>query len=358
MEKKTFKEIYSNLYNTDHYLKYQGLEKFESLLSGFDFDTEKEQGLLMLAKLSQAGGISGVKYLLDKGVNVHLESTEICYRSGPALLFTLQGITLDADRASTSKKGEIIKLLHEYGSDINAQVEWYSEFEKTEVMGNYIEFGLYLGKLHLNAEPSKYSNKELLELRTLLPIFRDLGIKLSEEVSKELNNFLSTGKKIKSKSFPKRVKKRLEVKDRIRELPEAVKEVCQTYLSDESLMESKEWAELIKYIINISLTFEEVAKEVYEDEYEDGLTIQDDEGWLCQGWEEYNWFSELLEILSKENSLRNTEWDSLLILLIKEHRKYSVDIKYEIEKLFEEPWMQSHTSFQKLKDTADQYLSN
>lgn len=356
MEEKTFEEVYSDLYNIDHIINHQGLEKFESLISGFDFDTEKERGLLMLAKLSQAGVISGVKYLLDKGVNVHLESSEICHRTGPALLFTLQG--QEYERASTSKKSEIIKLLCEYGSDINARVEWYSEIEKTEVKGNYIEFGLYLAKLHMNASPSKYSNKELLELRTLLPIFRDLGISLSVEVSEALKNFLDTGDKVKSKPFPKQAKKRLKVQDRVSDLPDAAKEVCEAYLKDESLVESKGWADLIRYMISISLTFAEVAREVYEEEYEEGMTIQDDEGWLCQSWEEYNWFSELIEILSNESSLKNPEWDNLLLLVIKEHSKYSVGIDYQIEKLFEEPWVQSHTSFQKLKDTAGQYLSN
>ncbi len=84
----------------------------------------------------------------------------------------------------------------------------------------------------------------------------------------------------------------------------------------------------------------------------------DDEGWISQSWEEYNWFSELTDVLSNENTLKNPEWDSLFILTIKECSNYDAEsIDEKVEGILEEPWVQSHKSFQKLKNTVNKYLS-
>jgi hypothetical protein len=222
-------------------------------------------------------------------------------------------------------------------------------------------FSVVMNDNSYDSESRKDARNEIEGLQAMLSFINELEIDISSETTRDLEKFLKietrNREKINPIKFYKKALNELDVKDRINDLPETVKEVCYTYLENENFIPSKEWGELIKHIISISLTFDEVAKEVYEEEYEEGMTIEDDEGWLCQRWEEYNWFSELIETLSKENSLKNPEWDNLLILVIKEHGKYSVDIEYEIEEIFEEPWVQSHTSFQKLKDTANQFFS-
>lgn len=356
MKEKSFNEIWSILKNLN---SYQTKDEIDALVS--DFDMIQERGLLMLAKMVIDGNINAIQYLLKKGVNVNLASSESYYRTGPALLFALQNNT-----SSISKKCDIIRMLIDYGSDIDATVKWYTLNQETELTGNYIEYGIALGEEHhkivndtsYDAESRKSSKKEIRDLQVLLSLIKDLGINLSINTAKNLHNFLNidtkTTKKVDAKKFLKDALRELTVKDRVYDLPSVAKEVCCSYLENESFIPSKEWGELIKHLVKISLTFEEVSKYVYEGEI---VSFIDDEGWLSQSWEEYNWFSELTAVLANENTFKNPEWDSLLLLIIKECTIYDAEsIDEQIEEILTEPWVQSHKSFQKLKAAANQYL--
>ncbi|WP_109098489.1 hypothetical protein [Aquimarina sp. AU58] len=358
MEEKSFNEIWSILKNLN---SYQTKDEIDALVSDFDFDMIRERGLLMLAKMVIDGDINAIQYLLKKGVNVNLTSSEPYYRAGPALLFALQN-----NISSVSKKCNIIRLLIDYGSDIDATVKWYTQNQETELTGNYIEYGIALGEEHhkivnnasYDAESRRSSKKEVQDLQVLLSLIKDLGINLNTNTAKNLHNFLNidtkTTKKVDTTKFLKEALLELTVKDRVYDLPSVAKEICYSYLENESFIPSKEWAELIKHLVKISLTFEEVSKYVYEGEI---VSFMDDEGWLSQSWEEYNWFSELTAVLANENALKNPEWDSLLLLIIKECTIYDAEsIDEQIEEILKEPWVQSHKSFQKLKATANQYL--
>lgn len=351
---KSFYEVRNILTQLD---SHKTKEEVDNAVAGFDFNSIRDEGELMLAKMAFEGEAKAVKYLLEKGADPDLESSSYHYYKGPAILFALQN-----NRSKTSTKGDILKMLIDYGSNINAKVQWYNEEEGVAVTGNYIEYGLKLAMENLHVirsneydiESRKSSKKEIEGLQAMLIIIKEAGINLSTDTARKLEDFLKgrakNNEQVNAEKFLKKALSELVVKDRINDLPEAAKNVCYEYLEKESFMPTKEWAILIRHLVDISLTFEEVSEEVYEEI----VSFEDDEGWLCQGWENYNWFSELVEVLSHENAIKNPEWDDLLILIIKEHQKYDASIEWEIEELLKEPWVMSHSSFQKIVDTGKQ----
>lgn len=349
-KEKSFYEVSNILSQLD---SHKTKEEVDEAVAGFDFNMVRDNDELMLSKMAFEGEAKAVKYLLEKGADPDLESSSYHYYKGPAILFALQN-----NRSKTSTKVEILKLLIDYGSDINAKVRWFDEEQERTIIGNYIEYGLTLSMENLqvinsneyDVESRKSSKKEVEGLQAMLIIIKEGGINLSTDTAQKLDEFLKVqttdNKKVNAEEFLKKALSELDVKDRINDLPEAAKNVCYEYLEKESFIPSKEWAALVRHLVDISLTFEEVSEEVYDEI----ISFEDDEGWLCQGWENYNWFSELVEVLSGKNALKNPEWDDLLILIIKEHQKYDVSIKSQIEELLEEPWVRSHPSFPKIVD--------
>ncbi|MCF6347937.1 MAG: hypothetical protein L3J20_06525 [Flavobacteriaceae bacterium] len=325
----------------------------DKALIGIDFNNIRDGDVLILSIKVCEGETKAVKYLLDNGANPNLESSSYHYYKGPAILFALRN-----NRSKTGIKLGILKMLIDSGSNINETVQWYDEEQEKKVTGNYIEYGLELGLSSLQvmngntfgAESRKDARSDIKGLQAMLSMLQQSGININSETTKKLEEFLNIKTENNKKIDPKKLLKKALTKLKVTNyyLPSAAKEICYAYLENENFIPSKEWAELIKHlIIKISLTFEEVSKEVYEGK---AVPFLDDEGWLSQGWDEYTWFGELIEILSNENTLKNAEWSNLLILIIKEHEKYDVDIEEAIEELLEEPWVTSHQSYQKIKE--------
>ncbi len=225
MQEKSFNDIWDILKNIKNY---KTEDEIEVLISDFNFDTKRERGILMLAKMVIDGDINAIEYLLKKGVNVNLESSEFCYRIGPALLFTI------LNNNSSSKKCKIIKMLIDHGSDINAQVKWYTNNQETEITGNYIEYGIALAKEHLkvmndtnnDSESRKSSKKEVQDLQIMLSLIEEAGINLNTDTAKSLNSFLKidtkNSKKVDPKKFFEKALKELDVEDKVYDLPSIV----------------------------------------------------------------------------------------------------------------------------------------
>jgi len=318
---------------------------------GIDFNSLRDGDKLILSIKICEGETKAVKYLLDKGADPNLESSANHYYKGPAILFALQN-----NRSKTSIKLEVLKMLIDSGSNINATVQWYNQEQEKKVRGSYIEYGLELGLSSLEVmnndycgEDKKDARSDIKGLQAMLSMLQQSGININSETTKKLKEFLNietrNSKKTDSKKLLEKALTELKVTNYY--LPSAAKKICYTYLENENFVPSKEWAELIKHLIKISLTFEEVSKEVYEGE---GVTFLDDEGWLSQSWDEHTWFGEIIEILSNKDTLKNPEWCNLWILIIQEHEKYDVDIDDAIEELLGKSWVVSHRSYQKLKE--------
>lgn len=325
-------------------------EEVDKQLAGIDFDTLRDDDELILAKMAFQGETNAVKYLLEKGANPNLESSTYHYYKGPAILYALQN-----NRSKTNTKVAVLKMLIDHGSDINVQVQWFDEEKNDTVTGNYVEYGLSLAMDNLRnlkdseyAETRKSARTQIEGLQAMLGLIKEASINLKKETAQKLHEFLKVQTKIPqridAKEFYKKAMDELVVENRIHDLPEAAKKVCYDYLENESFMLTKEWASLIRHLVDISLTFEEVSEVVYDE----AVSFLDDEGWLCQGWESYNWFSELVEVLSNEHASKNPEWADLMILIINESEEFDASVEWEIQELLEEPWVKAHPSFQKI----------
>src|SRR5690606_18472759 len=228
--------------------------------------------------------------------------------------------------------------------------------------GNYIEYGLNLAMDNLHnmrnseyTETRKSARTQIEGLQAMLDIIKEASINLNIETAQKLDEFLKvqtkTHQRINAKEFYKKAMDELVVENSIHDLPEAAKKVCYEYLEDERFMLTKEWVALIRHLVDISLTFEEVSEVVYDE----AVSFLDDEGWLCQGWESYNWFSELVEVLSNEHASKNPEWADLMILIINESEEFDASVEWEIQELLEEPWVKAHPSFQKIAEAVQDH---
>lgn len=62
-----------------------------------------------------------------------------------------------------------------------------------------------------------------------------------------------------------------------------------------------------------------------------------------------------VDALSNENAFKNPEWGDLLVLIITECPKFNAEsIDEQVMNLIEEPWVQSHKSFKKVKALAEE----
>ncbi|NMH86120.1 ankyrin repeat domain-containing protein [Flavivirga algicola] len=357
-EEKSFYDVSSTLVQID---KNISTEEVSETLKGIDFNNVRDKNMLILSQMVSEGETKAVKYLLDHGADPNLESSSYHYYKGPAILFALQN-----KRSKTEVKLEIINMLIDYGSDINAKAQWFDSNQELAINGNLIEYGLELGMESLkvvndenfDAESRKSSAKEIEGLQAMLSLLQKSGSIVKPETLKNLKVFLNVEIKNATKADPKKFLEEalsvLSVKDRVYDLPSAAKKVCYKYLENEYFMLSKEWAELIRHLVKISLTFEEVSEYVYDGEI---VSFMDDEGWLSQSWEEYNWFDELVDVFFNENVKKNPEWNKLLALMIKECPKYDAEsIDEKLANLLKEAWVQSHKSFQELKNIAKQNI--
>src|SRR5690606_36265267 len=105
--------------------------------------------------------------------------------------------------------------------------------------------------------------------QAMLDIIKEAGINLNIETAQKLDEFLKVQtripQRIDAKEFYKKAMDELVVENSIHDLPEAAKKVCYEYLEDERFMLTKEWVALIRHLVDISLTFEEVSEVVYDE---------------------------------------------------------------------------------------------
>lgn len=323
-------------------------EELDTQLAGIDFNTLYDDTENLLCQLTNEGELNAVHFILDKGAQPDLLSSAYHYYKGPALLYALRN-----NRSNTSIKVAMIQLLLDYKANASVEVEWHDEEKDATVKGQLIDYGLQLAfeqVEHMNDDtldaPSRKSAKEDVEgLQAMLSLLQKSGIKISSSSEQKLKDLLAIKTKndtqIDAKQFLSKAKEMLAVENRMYDLPSIAKEVCYTFLENEHFIPTKEWNQLFEHLVHISLTFKEVSLEVYDED----IKMEDDEGWLCQGWTEYSWLSELLEILSDEKTTQNEKWGEMVLLLMAEQDKYDVDLQYELEELLEKPWVQSHPSF-------------
>lgn len=89
-------------------------------------------------------------------------------------------------------------------------------------------------------------------------------------------------------------------------------------------LQRPEWSEVMELFIEEQPAFEEVAEDVY------GFRVSqtDDEGWLCQGWNNGNYsnIGSLLRVLKKKPVVQHPGWFTIVKKLIDDHEQYDSDL--------------------------------
>ncbi|BDD05314.1 hypothetical protein [Aureibacter tunicatorum] len=336
-----------------------GLDKEPLDLEGVDFNLIKEKGANILSKLAFEGALNALEYVLGKGADPNLYSSVYDYYKGPALLFALQN---NISKVGVKKK--IVETLISYKADVKSVVEWLDDETDSTASGSLIDYGMTLVRENIevyededyDAQSRKSSKEELIGLQSMLSVLKDYGADINDDMKEEYLSFMKrefdSAKKHDPKELLRKGIKILDVDERVIQLPEAAKSVCFGIMENESFMPSAEWADLFERLVKCSLTFEEVSEEVYGEV----VAFVDDEGDLCQGWDYYNWFSELVELLMHEEAIKNPKWMSLLSLVVDEEAKYNSEIDFEFEELIALPHVQNHKSYEQIKKIVKEYI--
>jgi hypothetical protein len=127
---------------------------------------------------------------------------------------------------------------------------------------------------------------------------------------------------------------------------DAVFQICE-WLSSPSAVADREWAGVVEAIIDASPTFESVAEKVYGH----AVSFEDDEGHLCQGWEQYVLLDLVLELLAQESTLANKAWPKLVERALRARPKcHATDYTdATLEELFASRWVKRHADFKELR---------
>lgn len=350
----------SSILDTNLNQRRNNVEKVDQLLKGIDLNEPRDHhDLTLLNYFVIHSNENAVNYLLNRGADPGICSNEI-YSIGPAILYAL-----DSNLGSIECRIRILKKLIAHSESVNIEVHWRDDYKEEFVQGTIVEYGIKLGAgyVHYLDEliNAKYDREKVSVIQQMLSILVQEGAEMTEDTREKLNDFLaiSTEPKRSKDSPEKRYKEAKATLDnieyRIRDLYDAVIDVCEKHMYDKDFVESKEWAQLFRYLVDISLTFEEVAEDAYEGEV---VSFEDDEGWLSQSWDNYNWFTELVEILSQNSAIKNPAWDELLAYVITEHEKYDSLIQEELEELFDKPMVKKHRSYKKLLKLAEEHVDD
>ncbi|AZZ92924.1 hypothetical protein EUZ85_20205 [Hahella sp. KA22] len=87
---------------------------------------------------------------------------------------------------------------------------------------------------------------------------------------------------------------------------------CSEILAHPDAIAHPRWPELVEAAINASRDFEDVAEEIYGER----ISIADDEGWLCQGFDSYSTTYSVAELLGVKAARAHPQWFSLVLKLI------------------------------------------
>ncbi|CAM2011717.1 hypothetical protein [Acanthopleuribacter pedis] len=333
-------------------------------LGASDFMVFSDQGLHALAWLACTGEAAALRYLLERGADPDQVSTIYgAYQlSGPALMFALINEAGDSDH-----KVALLKRLLANTKAPNVSVRWREEgqrryTQRTYAEGSHIQFGMALAKLHkarMDEYPYDPVPRDLFQgVQAMLRELKQAGLTTDAATKAELDALLlqevAPCKPMDAAVVYQQAITELTVGDRVSDYSDAAQWVCVHYLRNPNFVSCPEWAQLIRHIIDHSLTFEEVA----EDLYGEPVSFEDDEGGLCQGWDEHNAFSLLCSILADEAATANPEWADLLVYLLKEQLTYDgyAHLDTIMNACFEQSWFQKHADRDRIKAAAATYL--
>ena len=103
------------------------------------------------------------------------------------------------------------------------------------------------------------------------------------------------------------------------------REACEEILGEPAAIAKPEWATIVAVIIDATPLFEDIAEDVYGER----VSFEDDEGPLCQGWDEYSALNEVAELLASPQTYKHLHWKTLCLKLIEKSGEPGNSIELE-----------------------------
>ncbi|WLQ16761.1 hypothetical protein O5O45_12615 [Hahella aquimaris] len=89
---------------------------------------------------------------------------------------------------------------------------------------------------------------------------------------------------------------------------EAARQACKRILGHKDAVAHPDWERLVMAALDASRDFEDIAEEVYGER----VSFLDDEGWLCQGFSEYNTTGQVAGLLARKVTRKHPQWLELV----------------------------------------------
>lgn len=327
-------------------------------LRGFGWNKPSADGVTILSEMAWEGYPRALKYLLSKGADPNVTSGR--WEKAPAL-----GHALTNNRSSARVKVEMVEiLLAAEGIDLETKVtvpKHPRDAKGAFRSGTSLEYALAramdelkVGKAY-DADSQRHARSQLDAYRKTIPLVVAAGATVSDTSKKQLKKLgVDAKEKEKEKEKPKAAAKGWAKKARALlakkgfEKRDDVFRLCDEVLSTPGAIADKEWPGVVEAIIAASPAFEDVAEEVYDGER---VSFEDDEGWLCQGWDNYVTLDLVFELLAKEATLSSPKWSGLVEKAFRAREKaHAIDYtESAIEELFAAKHVKAHRDFKKLQ---------
>ena len=324
-------------------------KQVDAKLRGVKLDKLADDGRKLLHYACGEGNLDAVRYLLEKGANPNAVSTWGAVH-GPPLLDAMR-----CHFVAMKFPLEIVRTLLAAGADVNAKLVVDKEVRDLEngfkggtlfdfVVADALHYQKEAKSKDYDADSSRYMKRMAQQYLEIIPLLRDAGATVSPAATKALAKLGLDGKPA-AKTRPLDAKWITKARAKLKKGTRSeAYEVCESFLSHPDSVAHAEWPVLVDEIIGLSKTFEEVAEEVYGAR----VSFVDDEGWLAQGWDSYVILDVVLELLGKQSTLANKQWEKLVRRVLELRPTYHAVDYVPVDEFFAEPWVRAHPAYKQL----------
>jgi len=305
--------------------------ELNDFLKGVDLNQRDEEKRLLITDMAWEGCAKSVDYLLKHGADPNKVGAP--YVQGPALAYAVDGTSTTA-----TVKVAVVKRLLAGGADPNPNVG-----AEGTLLDHMVAKAVEAAKPYKNytADTQRHYKMMLKGYLATIPLLIAAGGTMSDESQKRLKKLLP--QTAKSKPFdPTKARALLKKADR-----DAIYKLCETHLATVEAVAHPEWSALVTAAIDAGRSFRSVAKEIYGKE----VSLADDEGWLCQSWENYVTLDVVFELLANESVIRHPKWSDLMTYAL-ERRGAQDATNYTgdaLDELFAKSWVRKHPHFKTLR---------
>lgn len=302
----------------------------DDFLKGVDLNQASSDNRLLITQMAWDGRADSVDYLLKRGADPNKVSTP--YANGPALAHAVEGSS-----TKPAVKVEVVKRLLAGGANPNAPVG--AGMTLLDVLVSKAVDAANPRENH-SAKSRRYYKMMLQGYLATIPLLVAAGGTMSDTSKISLEELL-----LPPMATPfdlHEVRALIEKADR-----DAIYQLCETHLATAEAIAHPEWSTLVTAAIDAGPSFRSVAKEVYGKE----VTLTDDEGWLCQSWDNYVTLDVIFEMLANEIVVRHPQWSELMAYALQcreahDATSYTADA---LDELFAKSWVGQHPDYKKLR---------